>query len=114
MDMTVEAYVAKWHDEKWPDKDDRIVGTKLAEEAGEVCGALIKIAEGRKTQQDMFDEMGDVLIVLSTLAGRHGTTLETLRADRLATVINRPDPDVSPYAWLRADPPLQADYVEFE
>jgi NTP pyrophosphatase (non-canonical NTP hydrolase) len=84
-----EVAIAEWHDSKWGDKDDRVVTAKLGEECGEVQGAFIKIAEGRRTLADAADEIGDVLIVLSTLAGRHGWTLEQLRADRYATVSKR-------------------------
>ena len=85
-----ERQIAIWHDSRWGDKDDRVVCAKLAEEVGEVCGAFIKYDEGRKTFDDIFDEMGDVLIVMSVLAGRHGVTLEQLRGDRFKTVTQRP------------------------
>lgn len=87
--LLVEPLIALWHDDKWPDKDDRIVAAKLAEEAGEVCGAAIKFAEGRRTEAHLADEIGDVLIVLSTLAGRHGWTLDDLRVRRLREVLAR-------------------------
>jgi len=50
---------------------------------------MIKIAEGRLTTQDLKDEIGDVLIVLSVLAGRHGWTLDRLRGARLSEVLPR-------------------------
>ena len=84
-----EDVIAEWHDSKWGDKDDRVVAAKLAEECGEVCGALIKLAEDRRTLFDVKDELGDVLVVLSVLAGRHGWTLDDLRADRFESVARR-------------------------
>lgn len=86
----MEAAVADWHDDKWDDKaDPRVMGAKLAEEAGEVCGALIKRAEGRRTDLDLADELGDVLVCLTVIAGREGWTLHTLLADRLEAVLDR-------------------------
>lgn len=87
---TLEAAVSVWHDAKWPGKSDDVwVSAKLAEEAGEVNGAVIKMSEGRKTETDLMDEMGDVLICLSVLAGRHDWTLDDLRARRLREVLAR-------------------------
>lgn len=87
----IEVEIAEWQESQWPGTaaDDRLVGTKLAEEVGEVCGALIKIAEGRRTLDDLADEMGDALISLSALAGRHGWTLDALRERRWAEVSQR-------------------------
>lgn len=87
----LEACIAQWQEQRWPitAADDRVIGAKLAEEVGEVCGALVKIAEGRRTLTDLADEMGDALIALSALAGRHGWTLENLRAARWAEVSTR-------------------------
>ncbi len=87
--QAVEAVIAAWHDTRWPGKDDRVVGAKLAEETGEVCGALIKVAEGRRTVDDVLDELGDVLVVLSVLAGRLGWTLHDLRDRRFNEVRQR-------------------------
>lgn len=87
--MSTENVIAIWHDTKWGDKDNRHVAAKLAEETGEVCGAFIKFEEGRRTTQDIRDEMGDVLIVLSVLAGRLGWTLDDLRASRFEDVSTR-------------------------
>lgn len=87
---TTEAAYSLWHEAKFPDRDDVWVSAKLAEEAGEVNGALIKMSEGRATTDDLADEMGDALIALSVLAGRHGWTLDELRSQRAKDVLNRP------------------------
>src|SRR5690606_20361927 len=34
--QAAEAVITEWHDNRWPDKDDRVVAAKLAEETGEV------------------------------------------------------------------------------
>lgn len=86
---TAEQAITEWYDVKWGDKDDRVVAAKLAEETGEVCGAFIKLAEGRRELADVQDELGDVLVVLSVLAGRHGWTLDELRDRRFAHVMDR-------------------------
>lgn len=92
MDYLQESAIAAWHDNRWPDKDDRHVAAKLAEETGEVCGAFIKYAEGRASLFDAINEMGDVLIVLSVLAGRMGWSLEEIRQRRWDQVRMRPEP----------------------
>ena len=86
---TTELEIAEWHDKRWNEKDDRVVAAKLAEECGEVCGALIKQHEGRRTDNDVRDEIGDVLVVLAVLAGRRGWTLADILADRYAEVKTR-------------------------
>ncbi len=62
---------------------------KLAEECGEVCGAVSKMPEGRASQRDLEDEMGDVLIVLSQLAAKLETTLENLLEKRWTEILRR-------------------------
>ena len=81
-----ERAILAWHDAKWPDKTDITLSAKLAEETGEVCGAAIKTMEGRRTEQDLKDELGDVLIVASVIAARHGWTLSEVRSERFAEV----------------------------
>lgn len=80
------AEILAWHEAAWPDKPDITVGAKLAEEAGEVCGALIKRDEGRRTTADVLDELGDVAVVLNVLAARHDTTVDALLTRRFAEV----------------------------
>lgn len=82
--------LADWHNQRWPNTDERTIAAKLAEECGEVCGAIIKHAEHRTTEQDILDELGDLLIVTAVLAGRHNQTIQQLLADRLRTVAARP------------------------
>lgn len=86
---SMEAVILKFAQEQWGAKDDLAIGLKLAEEAGEVAGAIVKIPEGRATFEDMEDEIGDVLIVLSQLAAKRGTTLEKIRRARFHQVRQR-------------------------
>lgn len=85
----LEHVINEWHRQRFGNLDARIIGCKLAEETGEVCGALIKAEENRADRNDLFDELGDLLIVASVIAGRHGQTLDQLRNTRWATVAAR-------------------------
>lgn len=82
--------IERWHRNQFGAIDDRIVGCKLGEEAGEVQGALIKIAEQRAFADELFDEIGDVLIVLTVLAERRGWDLTEIRRERFDYVSRRP------------------------
>lgn len=73
----------------WGVKDNQGIALKLAEEAGEVCGAAVKIPEGRATQKDMDDEAGDCLIVLAQYAALRGTTIEILLTQRWTHILQR-------------------------
>ncbi len=90
--MTTEEVIADFCVRQWGDKDRPWVGLKLAEESGEVCGALVKIPEGRATEEDLDKEIGDVLIVLSQLAAQKGLTLESLRECRFKQIVARAQP----------------------
>jgi NTP pyrophosphatase (non-canonical NTP hydrolase) len=50
---------------------------KVAEEAGEVAGAVNKLADGRRTVRDVEDESGDAIIALCGLADAIGFDLAT-------------------------------------
>jgi NTP pyrophosphatase (non-canonical NTP hydrolase) len=82
--VSLEERICEWHELRLPTMypggvaDDVRMAAKLAEETGEVCDAVIKIEEGRRTLDDLAGEIGDVLLCLSVLAGRHGWTLEEL------------------------------------
>jgi len=83
---TVEAEMWAWQEQRWPNVDLRVVAAKLAEECGEVCGAINKWADNRAGGNDIAAELGDLLIVASTIAARLDTTLDELRARRWVTV----------------------------
>jgi NTP pyrophosphatase (non-canonical NTP hydrolase) len=86
---TIEQDILDFCESKWGEKDRQRIGLKLAEECGEVAGALIKIPEGRAFESDLDDEIGDCLIVLSQLAAKRGTTLAVLRAKRFHKIKTR-------------------------
>ncbi len=92
--MTIEQEIADWRELRWPkpggyDVQDAWDAMKVGGEAGEVMEAVTKMAEGRANRNDLADEIGDVLIALSVLAGRHNWTLHELRHRRWAKVQER-------------------------
>ena len=91
---TTEAAICAWREWRWPkpggpEAADTWDALKVTGEAGEVAEAVTKIAEGRKDEQALANEIGDVLVALSVLAGRHGWTLDELRSARWADVRRR-------------------------
>lgn len=65
------------------------LASKLAEETGEIAGAVVKIPEGRTTAAELDQELGDALIVLAQFAARRHTTLESLLNHRFAQIKER-------------------------
>lgn len=97
-----QANIVEWHDREWFDrrtghpKTEEQIANKLAEECGETVGAIVKMCEGRPDYMDGLaarDEIGDVLIVLSVLCDRLGTTLKECLENRWATVQHRKSKD---------------------
>ena len=60
---TIAKRISEWHPRTWPDADESDVFEKLAEEAGEVGGAMI-----RGTTWEPADELADVQIASIRLA----------------------------------------------
>lgn len=87
--MNLEQGIRHTLNKKWGEKSAVQWASKLSEECGEVCGAINKIPEGRATPQDVRDEIGDVLIVLSAMADHYNTSLEHLRTARWRTIAHR-------------------------
>lgn len=78
-----QADVFAWVQRTFPDMTAPIHrAAKLAEEAGEVVGAVIKIAEGRKTKFDLADELGDLMLCALALADSAGIDLLAAAAMR--------------------------------
>lgn len=83
--------VAAWH---WnvfgSDCPPWAVALKVAEEAGEVCRAVVESdypsVNGTGRTSDLADELGDVIIAAAALAGRSGINLTDAVADRWAVV----------------------------
>lgn len=71
IDLT-QSTVRQWNSTNWPEKGEDLLthAAKVAEEMGEVLGAIIKAREtGRERPQDeILQEMGDVMVTLFSLA----------------------------------------------
>jgi NTP pyrophosphatase (non-canonical NTP hydrolase) len=98
MSDTLEQEIFEWRIKRWPSPEDRSIwaylpsvkdAAKLAEETGEVVGVVIKLREDRGSMSDLADEIGDVLITLAVLAGRHNWKLGDLLAGRWKDVSQR-------------------------
>lgn len=93
-DLTaLAAEVGAWQDVRWPQHGNSISkALKVAEEAGEVAGAVIKRAEGRKTLMDIANEIGDTVIALAGLCETLDIPFGVAVGARWFEVRNRPDP----------------------
>lgn len=83
---TIEAEILEFATAQWGEKTLAAIGLKVGEEAGEIAGALVKIPEGRATDEDLDKEVGDLMIVLSQIAAKRGYTLEAVRAMRFEQI----------------------------
>jgi len=86
---TTEQIILQFATEQWGEKDLSGIALKLAEECGEIAGAIIKTDEGRSSYAELDKEVGDALIVLSQIAAKRGTTLEALRSQRFNHIQER-------------------------
>lgn len=89
--MNAEERILAWRRTKtsWVPCSADAFAMKVGEEAGEVLGAVTKVAEHRASLDDLRGEMGDVLVALSCLAAWHGWTLDELRSSRFEEVQRR-------------------------
>lgn len=82
-------YVWRHITKRWPTSTPFKQVAKVAEEAGEAIGAAIKHDEGRKTEQDVRDELADTIIAaIGALQARGADAAETV-FDRWAGVVIR-------------------------
>jgi NTP pyrophosphatase (non-canonical NTP hydrolase) len=84
----------EWHAERFPTATVEHVALKLAEEAGEVCAAVIALAGNEHPERaaSVVDECADVFIVLSVLVGRYFPFTPLMEAvqTKLATLASLP------------------------
>jgi NTP pyrophosphatase (non-canonical NTP hydrolase) len=90
LELASGSYAAR----SWPGETVVHAGLALAEEAGEVCKALLKREHGTRgtfgewTQQ-VRKECGDVFLVLCDIAHREGFSLAQAVMDRYEEIIDR-------------------------
>lgn len=72
-----QADVLAWAAKRWPDGVDvQSRALKLAEEAGEVIGAVVKMPEGRKSKADLAIELAQLVMCAKGLAEAAGIDLD--------------------------------------
>lgn len=81
-------YVWRHISRRWPTSTPFKQVAKVAEEAGEAIGAAIKHDEGRKSSQDVLDELADT--VIASIGA-----MQALGADPAQTVFERWATDVA-------------------
>lgn len=85
-------YVAEWHHANYPTATPKDVALKLAEEAGEVCRAVVELDHPslhRTSRAVLGDELGDVIIACAALAERANIDLDGAVQRRWATIRER-------------------------
>jgi len=87
-----ESRAFQWRRERWPkpcDSETSVVWdiVKLGEEAGEVARSYTRYIEGRASLVHIAEELGDVLVCVSVIAGAYGWNIEDLRAEKWERVI---------------------------
>lgn len=75
--------------DRWPTADQFSQACKVAEEAGEVVGAVIKQREGRRTEDDVLDELADTVIAAIAAIQARGVAAELVVMDRWVQVMAR-------------------------
>ena len=86
--------VAAWHEREFPGALPEWLGLIVAEEAGEVARAMLKLMSNVRGGRDVWypelkAETADVLIALLALANRMGFDLEEAYRERWAVVSKR-------------------------
>jgi phosphoribosyl-ATP pyrophosphohydrolase len=83
----LQGAVGVWRDARWPmNKTVDRSAMKVAEEAGEVVGAAVKMAEGRASMWNLATEAADTVIALYGLAHAAGFDLDLHVRERWAEV----------------------------
>lgn len=91
-DLQVLAY--EWSLNQWPDEDVLSDALGIAEEAGEVCRAVLKRRHGTRGSHadwtaQLRTEAADVALVLLVLAAREGFDLRDAIEDRYEQIKDR-------------------------
>ncbi|CAM3740418.1 pyrophosphohydrolase domain-containing protein [Tsukamurella ocularis] len=75
--------------QRWPSSEPFSQAAKVAEEAGEVVGAAIKEREGRRTVDDVLDELADTIIAAMGAIQARGCNVSRVVTNRWAEVVER-------------------------
>lgn len=93
----LQAEAGAWCDERFPGTNDADDALCIAEEAGEVCRAVLKRKHGQRPGTDWDAEVrleaADVIISVLCLAYREGWSLADAVTERWEFVKNRTDAD---------------------
>ncbi|BBY78914.1 hypothetical protein H7I53_18120 [Mycolicibacterium pulveris] len=75
--------------QRWPTSTPFTQACKVAEEAGEVVGAVIKQREGRRTEEAVLDELADTVIAAISAIQARSDSAEQVVLDRWVQVRSR-------------------------
>lgn len=89
----LQAEVAEWHRREFPKAKPEWLALIVCEEAGEVARAVLKMAQGIRTETDwqaeLEKESADVLVALCALADRFGFDLGQAWNERFYGTVSR-------------------------
>lgn len=105
--MSTEDEILEFAEKQWGPRTLEKLANKLAEECGEVAGAVVKLEEDRATELDLINEIGDALIVLSQFAAKYHLSLEDIRAMRLSEIYSRAEFEANPPTIIPLKRPLK-------
>lgn len=83
----LQTQIAAWAERNWPDDSGNpllgvLKAAKVAEEAGEVCGAAIKMGRPEQGLDELKAEVADVFITLVGVAEAYGFLLSDIIWER--------------------------------
>ena len=89
--------ISRWSQSNWPyDKGEPLIGivkaAKVAEEAGEVCGAAIKMGRPGQGLRQLQEEIADVFITLVGIAEVYDLNLSEVIWDRWSNDVRHRGP----------------------
>lgn len=93
---TVQAQFKEWSQKNFGPLPDTFHITKLTEEVGEAAHAVVRLyhqSQGKKvnpkSEDNLKDALGDIMIILMNLANNHGWSLATIFRETANEVLAR-------------------------
>lgn len=88
-------YPTQWHTSRFPTATVEHAALKLAEEAGEVCAAVIAMSGNEHPERatEVVAECADVFIVLAVLVGRYSPEDDLVEAVKVKMAALSPEVD---------------------